>query len=84
MSTVVEINTPMRCPDCGEIRDDISIRQLRRLRNQSIDPRCSVCRSLPLPAKVTQANLNFWITRYSEQWIKETGQMIWGGEVESD
>jgi hypothetical protein len=74
----------MRCPDCGEIRDDISIRQMRRLRNQNIDPRCQVCRSIPNPAKVEQRHLNFWITRYSEAWIRETGQMIWGEDDSGD
>lgn len=24
--------------------------------------------------------VNFWLDRYSMEWIRETGQMIWGGD----
>jgi hypothetical protein len=67
----------IRCPDCGETRP-IGSRQHRRAKNQTVDPRCSVCRSIKFPARIEQKHRNFWTSQYSDEWIKETAEMIWG------
>jgi phage terminase large subunit GpA-like protein len=69
----------IRCPDCGETRS-LGIRQLRRAKNQNVDPRCSVCRSIKSPAVIEQKHRNFWTNQYSSEWIKETAEMIWGDD----
>lgn len=43
--------------------------------------RCSLCRTIPQPAKVKQSDLNYWLDRKDMQWIKEVGSMIWGEEL---
>jgi hypothetical protein len=67
----------VRCPDCGGTRE-VSVRQRRRLVNEGGDMKCSVCRSITGPIKVTQAHRNYWISRYSSEWIRDTAEMIWG------
>lgn len=70
----------VKCPDCGGGRE-VSIRQRRRLTNQDGDFRCSVCRTIQLPAVVEVEDLDFWINTYSQEWIKETAAMIWGDDL---
>lgn len=79
--SVMERDTALyiRCPDCGETRA-IGTRQHRRAKNQNVDPRCSVCRSIKYPAKIEPKHLNFWTNQFSTEWIIETAQMIWPEE----
>ena len=66
----------IRCPDCGDTRK-IGARQNRRVKNQEADDRCSLCRSFKHPAKIEQKHRNYWTSRYSDEWIKKTAEMIW-------
>ena len=72
-SSVSREMATVRCPDCGETRE-ISARQKRRNGNT----RCSICRTLPLPPRVTLKHKRFWLDNYSMEWIRETADMIWG------
>lgn len=78
-SSIARETATVRCPDCGETRE-ISIRQKRRLMNEGGKMLCSVCRTLPRPAKVTLKHKRFWLDSYSMEWIRETAEMIWGEE----
>ncbi len=66
----------VRCPDCGETRK-ISDRQKRRINNEGGNELCSVCRTLPVAARVTLKHKRFWLDNYSLEWIVETAEMIW-------
>ena len=67
----------IRCPDCGETRE-LGSRQIRRAKNQNVDPRCAVCRSIKQSARVEPKHLAFWTSDHSMEWIQETAEMIWG------
>ena len=67
----------VRCPDCGETRD-ITVRQKRRLISEGRTFQCSVCRTIPSPAKVEPRHRNYWLQSQSMEWICETAEMIWG------
>jgi len=67
----------VRCPDCGGTRE-ISIRQRRRIKNGDRSLLCSLCRTIPHPAEVTQDDRDFWTESYSMEWIMETADWIWG------
>lgn len=69
----------VRCPDCGGTRE-ISIRQRRRIKNGDRSLRCSLCRTLPNAATVSEDDRLFWTESYSIEWIKETAQAIWGDD----
>lgn len=80
-NTLPRETAAIRCPDCGGTRD-VSVRQKRRLINQDGDLRCSVCRSIPDPAKFGPRDLDWWSSRFSQEWICETAEMIWGEDEE--
>lgn len=71
--------TVIRCPSCGGTRE-ISVRQKRRITNGSRSLLCSLCRTIPEPAIVTQADRDYWLKSQTPEWIKETATMIWGDE----
>lgn len=67
----------VRCPDCGGTRE-ISIRQRRRIKNGDRSLLCSLCRTIPSPAEVTDEAREWWLENHSKEWIAETADMIWG------
>jgi len=53
------------------------MRQKRRLIQEGRTFHCNICRTITTPAKAGFRHHNYWRKRYSMEWIKETGQMIW-------
>jgi hypothetical protein len=71
MSTVT-----VRCA-CGDVFE-ISVRSYRRHRAQGSMWRCTICMRPAAKIVVTDRYRNYWKKRFSDEWIRETGQMIWG------
>lgn len=77
MTTVAFYPTvTVRC-ECGEIFD-ISSRSDRRHRKQQTRWRCLRCRRQTRQIEVQPRYINYWLDRYSMEWIQETAFMIWG------
>lgn len=77
--TMARDTVVVRCPDCGGTRE-ISIRQRRRIKNGDRSLLCSLCRTIPNAAEVSDQDRAYWTERYSIEWIKETAEAIWGNE----
>jgi predicted RNA-binding Zn-ribbon protein involved in translation (DUF1610 family) len=81
MSSVMVMDmASVKCPGCGNVRD-VSVRQMRRLRNQNVDARCTLCRAFSSDVKFEQSHRNYWLKRHSMEWIVETAEMIWGPNI---
>jgi hypothetical protein len=46
--------------------------------NDNKDFTCHICRTIVSPAVVTDADRDYWLDRYSMEWIVETARNIWG------
>lgn len=79
MSTVAmggRSTTTVRC-ECGDVFE-LSVRTDRRHRAQGTRPRCVICRRRALRIVSSQQFHNYWLKRYSAEWIQETAALIWG------
>lgn len=69
------------CPRCGG-RRELSVRQRRRVVNGDGDFTCLTCRALERRQDdyliVEQKYRDYWLERYSVEWITETARGIWG------
>jgi hypothetical protein len=75
--SVATTTRTVTCPECGATWE-VSVRQRRRILNNGGDLRCTFCRTVGTPFPVTPRERSYWLDRYPIDWIRETGQMIWG------
>ena len=66
----------VRC-ECGDVFE-IGDRAYRRHRAQGTRARCAICRRAPIPVGSSSRFRNYWLKRYSQEWIVETAGLIWG------
>lgn len=71
------------CPQCGDERR-ITERHFRRATAEGSVFKCHRCRKPIARIVVTDEMRDYWLERYSMEWICETAMLIWGPPDRAD